>query len=53
MAIDILNMKKKIATIAKRIGFTQISISHQVSPLMKIIPRGDTTVLDAYFIAST
>ena len=40
--------EKKIATIAKRIGFTQISISHQVSPLMKIIPRGDTTVLDAY-----
>ena len=40
--------EKKIAAIAKRIGFTQISISHQVSPLMKIIPRGDTTVLDAY-----
>ncbi|SVC70204.1 uncharacterized protein METZ01_LOCUS323058, partial [marine metagenome] len=40
--------EKKIAAIAQRIGFTQISISHQVSPLMKIIPRGDTTVLDAY-----
>ena len=40
--------EKKIAAIARSIGFTQISISHQVSPLMKIIPRGDTTVLDAY-----
>ncbi len=40
--------EKKIAAIARRVGFTQISISHQVSPLMKIIPRGDTTVLDAY-----
>ena len=45
--------EKKIAAIAQRIGFTQISISHQVSPLMKIIPRGDTTVLDCIFIAST
>ena len=40
--------EKKIAAIAQRIGFTQISTGHQVSPLMKIIPRGDTTVLDAY-----
>ncbi|MEA5464940.1 hydantoinase B/oxoprolinase family protein [Leptothoe sp. PORK10 BA2] len=38
----------KVAHIAKRIGFTQISISHQVSPLMKLISRGDTTVVDAY-----
>ncbi|MEM9486657.1 MAG: hydantoinase/oxoprolinase family protein, partial [Cyanobacteria bacterium P01_F01_bin.116] len=38
----------KVAEIAKRIGFTQISISHQVSPLMKLISRGDTTVVDAY-----
>ncbi len=37
-----------IATIAQAIGFTQISVSHQVSPLMKLIARGDTTVVDAY-----
>ncbi|RUQ34588.1 MAG: hydantoinase/oxoprolinase family protein, partial [Candidatus Competibacteraceae bacterium] len=30
------------------IGFSQISISHQVSPLMKLVGRGDTTVVDAY-----
>jgi 5-oxoprolinase (ATP-hydrolysing) len=34
--------------IARDIGFTQISVSHQVSPLMKLVPRGDTTVVDAY-----
>jgi 5-oxoprolinase (ATP-hydrolysing) len=37
-----------IADIARRIGFTQVSASHEVSPLMKLIPRGDTTVVDAY-----
>jgi len=36
------------ALIAKQIGFTQVSVSHDVSPLMKLIPRGDTTVADAY-----
>ncbi len=36
------------AKIAKKIGFTQISTSHQTSPLMKMISRGDTTVVDAY-----
>src|SRR5271165_4504009 len=34
--------------LARRIGFTQISVSHRVSPLMKLVPRGDTTVVDAY-----
>lgn len=34
--------------LAREIGFTQISVSHKVSPLMKLIPRGDTTVVDAY-----
>jgi 5-oxoprolinase (ATP-hydrolysing) len=38
----------RVAAIAQDIGFTQISISHQVNPLMKIVPRGDTTVADAY-----
>ena len=34
--------------IAQAIGFTQISVSHEVSPLMKFVSRGDTTVVDAY-----
>jgi 5-oxoprolinase (ATP-hydrolysing) len=36
------------ATIARAIGFTQVSVSHTTSPLMKLVPRGDTTVVDAY-----
>ncbi|MES2899397.1 MAG: hydantoinase B/oxoprolinase family protein [Pseudomonadota bacterium] len=36
------------ARIARAIGFTQISVSHQVSPMMKLVARGDTTVVDAY-----
>jgi 5-oxoprolinase (ATP-hydrolysing) len=36
------------AKIAAEIGFTQISSSHEVSPLMKLVSRGDTTVVDAY-----
>jgi 5-oxoprolinase (ATP-hydrolysing) len=38
----------QIAEIVRAIGFTQISLSHQVSPLIKLISRGDTTVVDAY-----
>jgi 5-oxoprolinase (ATP-hydrolysing) len=38
----------RLAEIASAIGFTQISVSHQVSPLMKLVGRGDTTVVDAY-----
>ncbi|MDZ5461570.1 hydantoinase/oxoprolinase family protein, partial [Azohydromonas lata] len=34
--------------LARHIGFTQVSVSHEVSPLMKYVPRGDTTVVDAY-----
>ena len=34
--------------LAQAAGFTQISVSHQVSPLMKLVGRGDTTVVDAY-----
>ncbi len=37
-----------MAQLAADIGFSQISVSHQVSPLPKIITRGDTTVVDAY-----
>jgi 5-oxoprolinase (ATP-hydrolysing) len=38
----------RVAALAREIGFTQVSISHAVSPLMKLVPRGDTTVADAY-----
>lgn len=38
----------QVAEIAQEIGFSQISISHQVSPLIKFVARGDTTVVDAY-----
>src|SRR5450830_1308123 len=34
--------------LAREIGFSQISVSHRVSPLIKFVPRGDTTVVDAY-----
>ncbi len=37
-----------VADIARDVGFTQISASHAVSPLMKLVSRGDTTVVDAY-----
>jgi 5-oxoprolinase (ATP-hydrolysing) len=36
------------ARLARQIGFTQVSTSHQTSPLMKFVSRGDTTVVDAY-----
>jgi 5-oxoprolinase (ATP-hydrolysing) len=38
----------QLAALARNIGFTQVSVSHQVSPLMKLVARGDTTVVDAY-----
>src|SRR5688572_17675156 len=38
----------QLEELARRIGFTQVSVSHQVSPLMKLVARGDTTVVDAY-----
>jgi 5-oxoprolinase (ATP-hydrolysing) len=40
--------EKKVAAIAKKLGFSQISVSHQISPVMKLVSRGDTTVVDAY-----
>jgi 5-oxoprolinase (ATP-hydrolysing) len=40
--------EQQLAAIAHEIGFTQISTSHSVSPLMKLVSRGDTTVVDAY-----
>jgi 5-oxoprolinase (ATP-hydrolysing) len=38
----------RVAQMAEGTGFTQISVSHRVSPLMKLVGRGDTTVVDAY-----
>jgi 5-oxoprolinase (ATP-hydrolysing) len=37
-----------VARIARAIGFEQVSVSHEVSPLVKYVGRGDTTVIDAY-----
>ena len=38
----------RLAALARAAGFTQVSVSHEVSPLMKLVSRGDTTVADAY-----
>jgi 5-oxoprolinase (ATP-hydrolysing) len=40
--------EQQAAALAREIGFTQVSTSHEVSPLMKLVSRGDTTVVDAY-----
>ena len=40
--------EQRLGEIAEEIGFTQISVSHRVSPLVKLVGRGDTTVVDAY-----
>jgi 5-oxoprolinase (ATP-hydrolysing) len=40
--------EKQINHVAKEMGFQQISVSHEISPLIKLIGRGDTTVVDAY-----
>ncbi len=40
--------ERQATELARQIGFTQVSASHQVSPLMKLVSRGDTTVVDAY-----
>lgn len=38
----------RLAQIARDIGFAQVSVSHEVAPLIRLVPRGDTTVVDAY-----
>src|SRR6202047_3386821 len=40
--------EKRLAVIARDVGFTQVSASHAVSPLLRLVPRGDTGVVDAY-----
>ena len=40
----------KLGRLAQEIGFTQVSLSHQASPLIKLVSRGETAVVDAYFL---
>ena len=40
--------ERALAEAAREVGFTQVSVSHEVSPLIKFVGRGDTTVVDAY-----
>ncbi len=40
--------EKAVGRLARELGFKQVSLSHEVSPLVKLVPRGDTTVVDAY-----
>ena len=40
--------EKQVAALARGMGFPQVSVSHEVSPLIKLVGRGDTTVVDAY-----
>ena len=40
--------ERQVAALAREIGFPQVSVSHEVSPLIKLVGRGDTTVADAY-----
>ncbi|HET9459371.1 MAG TPA: hydantoinase B/oxoprolinase family protein [Sphingomicrobium sp.] len=40
--------ERRLAEIARELGFTQTSVSHEVAPLIKLIGRGDTTLVDAY-----
>src|SRR6187399_2869089 len=40
--------EQQVARLAREMGFPQVSVSHEVSPLIKLVGRGDTTVVDAY-----
>jgi len=40
--------ERQVAALARELGFAQVSVSHEVSPLIKLVGRGDTTVVDAY-----
>ncbi|MCR4282924.1 MAG: 5-oxoprolinase, partial [Bauldia sp.] len=40
--------ERAVAALAREMGFPQVSVSHEVSPLIKLVGRGDTTVVDAY-----
>ena len=41
-------MEKRLGALARAAGFHQVSTSAEVSPLLRLVPRGDTTVVDAY-----
>jgi 5-oxoprolinase (ATP-hydrolysing) len=41
-------METRLGELARQSGFTQVSLSHQASPLLRLVPRADTTVADAY-----
>lgn len=40
--------EERLGTMARALGFTQVSVSHELAPLIKLIGRGDTTLVDAY-----
>ncbi|WP_027034954.1 hydantoinase B/oxoprolinase family protein [Mesorhizobium ciceri] len=40
--------EKAVAKVCRKLGFAQVSVSHEVSPLIKLVGRGDTAVVDAY-----
>src|SRR5580658_7471059 len=40
--------EQQVAKLARKLGFEQVSASHEVSPLIKLVGRGDTTVVDSY-----
>jgi 5-oxoprolinase (ATP-hydrolysing) len=40
--------EQNVAALARELGFEQVSASHEVSPLIKLVGRGDTTVVDSY-----
>ena len=40
--------ERRVAELARAAGFSQVSVSHETSPLMKLVGRGETTVVDAY-----
>ena len=40
--------EQQVAALARDVGFTQVSVSHEVSPLIRLVSRGDTAVVDAY-----
>jgi 5-oxoprolinase (ATP-hydrolysing) len=42
------DMERRLKSLAQEAGFAQVSASHEVSPLLRLVPRGDTTVVDAY-----
>jgi 5-oxoprolinase (ATP-hydrolysing) len=41
-------MEQRLGALARDAGFTQVSLSHEVSPLLRLVPRADTTLADAY-----